>query len=585
VNPKFASPDQLEVMKQAKTVKSANVTCKAILKGIGKLVFRKNTKPAVARLETVVAEFFRHTLGKNRTAHGKVIVDNGKIVGSYVEAIPGFLSMKDLMGLAKQPGKLTEEIEKLEKEVADVRTKIAGGNKDIYLAASLLKKESDLGTYQSIQSLKLIDEKLGEVNLSKISGLLSQALCTAFFYEDWDRHKDNFGLSFANGKLGIASLDYDKSLNGSFPTSLQNYNWDVTPQRLRDFPVFKCWFWPTGSKSISAFIKSPEKEPKMYTSGEVKQYSDFKDNPEFKRQAMVEWLKLAFIPKEIRQDAVTKLAGSDCDPKLRAVPDRLESKRKTMIDSLVQLNNFRKEFNRGENQNKKGILTDAKKELIISLDVKEFQTVNKHWDDIQDEIEAKVEAVNKLEATARKLGHSQLLAAIDKTGISFSSTLSEERLKSTLDKIATIGAPREIAKVLNKECGLDISEADARKIKQENYLNRICEKMPMSLAKKLREEFVKGNIEIKKRSFPKDETLEAIARFEKMVKACQYKKGEELTVKFDDVMKSLRSLGVEKKVVSDDVLRASWQGTISLPPIPKTKESTVMSESRPRLGG
>jgi hypothetical protein len=85
-----------------------------------------------------------------------------------------------------------------------------------------------------------------------------------------------------------------------------------------------------------------------------------------------------------------------------------------------------------------------------------------------------------------------------------------------------------------------------------------------------------GHIEINKRSFPKERTSEAIERFKEVVKACQCKTGEELDIKFDDVIKSLRDLGVKREVVSDDTLRTSWRGAISPLSVPnqESEEST-----------
>ncbi|MBU0743940.1 MAG: hypothetical protein KKE11_01015, partial [Gammaproteobacteria bacterium] len=324
---------QLTRLAERNAVASANLTQKARLNESGKLIFCKNTHPDVAQLEIVAAQFYRHTLD-GRTAQGKVIVEAGRIVGMYVEAIPGFVSMRQLTDLAKNPSAYNEvdkKIQELSKDIETINEKIANVVGDsIQLKVQLEEKQNFLGVYTQIKELQLIDVTTGSVNIAKVPGIVAKALCSSFFCEDWDRHKDNFGISFANGKLGVASLDYDKSLSGIFGQDHKCYDWNITPKRLRDFPDFDCWYWPTSSNSFRKFFGSlvaPEKISKMYSESEAKQYSELKNNAEFKRQAQIEWLKVVFIPKELRQLAVSSLASTTCDSRLKNAPGILEEKR------------------------------------------------------------------------------------------------------------------------------------------------------------------------------------------------------------------------------------------------------------------
>ncbi len=547
-------------------VKSANETFMARLKGNSyKLVFGKNTKPQVAQLEVVAADFYRQMMG-DCSSHGKLIVENGEIKGSYGEAIPGFISMAEVAAFARGKDVLKKRIGKIEADIAKIEKEL-GITTDPAIKeerkAMLKENQAALGSCKALQELGLIDEEKGTIELKKVATLLPKALCTAFFFEDWDRHKNNFGFSFVNGKLDIASLDYDKSLSGSSHT--KNYNWDITPQRLRDFPVFKCWFWPTGSSSPSAILHDAESDARVYTSDEKQRYASLKDDPGFKRQAMKEWLKLAFIPTELRERAVSSLAGNGCDPTLKNVPKVLEEKRQKLIFSLVQLNSFREEFN--DDKKRVALLKEVKEELESNLSEAERTEFNMHWGLIERDLVGKIAGIKRLEAFAKDAGCHKLLEAIERTGISFSASANESTLDGALKKIENVSSSKEIARTLNAELGLDISEADAQQIKREMYLQRVCKELPPDLSAVVASKGATGEIKIKKISFPpKDITLRELGNFEAAVKRCRGKTGDDLNASFDKVVKSLRSLGVNETVLSDDKLK-KWKSDISSPPV------------------
>ncbi len=541
---------------------SANETQQARLSDSGRLVFCKNTHPEVAQLEVIAADFFRHSLD-GRTAQGKIIVDDRNITGMYVAGIPGFVSMRVLTDLAKlanekqvetaikeRTDKIKEKIEKIKQQLA------AGAGNAKQLKTELQELQNYLGTYDQIVTLKLIDTKTHSVNLRPIAGLIAKALCPAFFYEDWDRHKDNFGLSFAvPGGLGIASLDYDKSLTGIFGQDGKAYDWSITPKRLRDFPNFNCWYWPSSSNKYRLLVSSifaPKKTPKMYSDEEARQYSMLKNDPKFREQKQIEWLKLVFIPQKLRENSVQTLAIPTCQPSpysretLAGLPAILETKRRALLESLVRLKEFRETF---ANENtKNALLQKVKTELRNALTPEEFAIVNEHWDEIQTDITQKINAVKQLEEFTRNLGYTHLIKTIEETGISFSPSLTTEQLALTLSRTTISMTTKEISKLLNEELGLDISSQNARKIKEELLLKKLCMTLPGNLGERLKE----INFTIQNHSFPRKKTSEILNQLALQLKKLENKP---TPIALQTTKRCLRWLGVPEEIISDTLKR------------------------------
>ncbi|EKE01657.1 MAG: hypothetical protein ACD_21C00082G0007 [uncultured bacterium] len=530
-------------------VASANQTAKARLRHNGIRVFYKTTKPEIAQLEVVAAEFFRQTLGGSSTSHGGVVTEGKEIRGMYVEAIPGFISMRQLTDLAKHPDayeRIQAIIDELNIEIASLKLSAAQAD------SQKLKEKTNLcNAYMQVRDLRLVDTKQKLVDVSKIPGIVSKALCSAFYYEDWDRHKDNFGISYAEKRgLGVASLDYDKSLSGTFHQDNKCYDWAITPRKLRDFPVFNCWYWPTTSNKMRGFFASvftPVKTPKMYSAEEAKQYSSLKDDPGFQQKSHVEWLKLIFIPLEVRQLAARKLACPNCDSRLKEIPKTLEERRKSLLDAAVQLNSFREAV---QNNPLLPILKIVKEELKANLSKEEFSLVMRQWPETLKDIQAKIKTIENCELIAKKLGSNKLLEAIKRTGISFSSVETEEDFKARLEDVLNRGqSTKTIRNRLNKEFGLDVSEADARAIKQEAYLNMIYKFAPglvVMLKEKLQEKGIE-NLRIKSSpSLAREATLNRIREFEKLLKV---NKNHEIDL--DRALGCFRKLGVGSSIFSD----------------------------------
>ncbi|MEI8054936.1 MAG: hypothetical protein WCH10_02925 [bacterium] len=235
-------------------VSSANAVVCARLQDETK-AFCKDTKSEIAQLEILLAEFFRQTLGNSHTSHGKIIVDGDKIKGMYVEAIPGFVSIRQLTDWAKDPQAFERANAKVEEDIKSIQKEIATKNNndsDATLLITKLQEKIKLhAVYTQIEKEQLINTQQKTVNVDKLSKIMAKTLCSAFYYEDWDRHKDNLGVSYSHkGGLGAASLDYDKSLTGVFHQDNKLYDWNITPERLRDFPNFDCWYWPTQSHAL-----------------------------------------------------------------------------------------------------------------------------------------------------------------------------------------------------------------------------------------------------------------------------------------------------------------------------------------------
>lgn len=531
------------------TVASVNQTASARLVN-GIRVFIKNTKPYIAQLEIVAADFFRQTLGRTRTSHGKIVIDNDKkiITGMYVEAIPGFISMRQLTDLAKNPSVyqiIQKKIDDLDSEITDLQNAITPNDK-----AKLKEKRNLLGTYAQIRDLQLIDIENKRIAINKIPQIISKALCSAFYYEDWDRHKDNFGISYdedsKSKELGVASLDYDKSLTGTFHQDNKLFNWNITPEILKDFPNFNSWYWPTQSKTKTflgklAKIFTPEKIPKMYSTEEARQYASLKDNPEFQQQSHIEWLKLIFTPENLRQLTVQKFVSASQLP-LQDIPAILEKKRQTLLNAAIQLNSFRERLNACPK-----ILDAVKEELKTNLSSVEFKIVEKNWIATSQEIIDKTKRVDAYEEIAKTLDYNQLLAAIKRTGISFSPTLHisdkefQEKLIKTLS-LTNWKSSKSLRDKLNKEFGLNVSENDVYAIKQELYIKSI-EKFAPEVFKAI------GEINTKT-SF----TIASIEKLQKIL--AQYKTSPQ---KIESTIKTaitcLRNLGVSESVTSDTVLK------------------------------
>jgi len=564
----------------AAIVASANQTATARLNN-GTKVFSKNTKPDVAQLEIVAADFFRQTLGKSRTSHGKIIIDKEAITGMYIEAIPGFISMRELTDLAKDPN--ADKI--IQQKIDDLNSDIETLKKDKSTStnqAKLKGKRNLLGAYTKVRELGLIDTKNKRVDISKIPQIISKALCSAFYYEDWDRHKDNFGISYdedsKDKELGVASLDYDKSLTGTFQQDKKSFDWNMTPERLRDFPLFNSWYWPTQDNEsrktlayLAGIFKSSflKKIPKMYSAEEAAQYASLKDNPGFQRQSHIEWLKLIFTPKDLRQLVVDKLASPD-QQQLQSIPATLEIKRQALLNAAIQLNNFRERLSKEPK-----VLDEVKEELRTNLSPTEFAIVEKNWTATLKEITDKAARVTAYEEIAGKLGCHQLLEAIKRTGISFSPTppLSDIEFRTKLTEIIALASKessKSLSDKLNKKFGLSISEADARKIKQEAYVNKIREFAPHladTLTKGLAGKIKKLHASLSfSNLFTKERTLNSIKELGLTLKALA-KTGGDNESNLKKAIECLRDLGVSKSDISDDDLKKAIKADYPRPTV------------------
>ena len=556
--------DQLVIEEGKTTVASANVTLKARQKDSRGLVFFKRTKPDVAQLEIVAAEFYRYVLGSSCTSHGKTVVEGSSIKGMYVEAIPGFISMRQLSDLAQDPdpykkiseriSELRKVIESLERSIEEIKEGPVGEEpeKAKALQTQLQEKKNLLGSYTEIERLQLIDTERKSVNIEAISNIMSKALCSAFYFQDWDRHKDNFGISYKDGKLGVASLDYDKSLSGIFGQDKKCYDWSINPQRLRDFPDFKCWYWPTSSNTFrGVFAKkfTPEKVPKMYSEDEARRYSSLKKNEEFQKQTQIEWLKLIFIPQDLRERAVSTLASSVCDKRLGKTPAILEARRLELLNAALQLNSFR------ELLEEKDIWTTLKEDLKKNLTKEEFEIVTKNWTAIELKIRVGAAKIRALEEQVRvsKPRHALLLEAIKKSGISFSLNVTKENLEETLRKIDASKSPGDICAILKKDLGLDISVEDASKIAQEKYIYMVAKEVP-GLVDPLIKKLSEGTLKIHGNFFGNPATK--IQNFEKALLAYRKNTDDETApAKLQNAIVCLRKLGISASVISDKELK------------------------------
>ncbi|CAL7962525.1 conserved hypothetical protein [Gammaproteobacteria bacterium] len=553
--------DQLQ-REEGSVVSSANEGGWARLQN-GTKVFYKNTKPEIAQLEILAAEFFRHTLGFSHTSHGKIVVSGKEIKGMYVEAIPGFISIRQLTDLAEGPNayeKIKAKIEELNKDINLIQKKIATEDKGdadaIQLITKLQEKIKLRSVYIQVREEHLIDEGRKLIDVEKISGIVAKALCSAFYYEDWDRHKDNFGIGYkSEGGLGVASLDYDKSLTGTFQQDSKVYDWTITSEKLRDFPDFDCWYWPTQSNTVRkgmASVFTSVKAPKMYSAEEANQYSRLKDDPKFQRQSRIEWLKLIFIPVDLHQLAVQNLTSPSCDPRLRNIHNSLEVKRQSLLNAAIQLNKFRKMFDNGLLQ--KEILTEVKKELGKNLNPEELLIVNGAWDGILHDIIAKANQVTLCEEIAKDLGYDQLLAAIERTGISFSPNKVGAEFSQKLKNILTLTSrqsSKNLCDKLNSEFGLSISEKDASAIKQEIYIKEISKNVP-ELARVLAENLQRGDI--KKIYTKTGATYDGIIKLNLTLE--QYKNSSPPNPSYlKHSVECLRNLGVSSEAIHDEELK------------------------------
>ena len=440
---------------------SANTVKRGLLPD-GTEIFYKDMKPDVAQLEIYSAELFRQMLG-SASSHGRIVSKNHKISGMYVEKIPGFISMKELSLLAQQSypyQEITKKILALEKEIEAILK-----NTNLQTTKILEDKVKKRLLYIRLQEMRIINEEKKVVDIKKINRVVAKTLCSAFYFEDWDRHKDNWGLSYRSYGLEAASLDYDKSLNKTFEQDNGLYDWDITPKRLLNFPEFNCWYWPTQSRNKLQWIGSffdAEKSARMYSSDEVAEYKKLKNDPEFRKQTYVEWLKLAVIGLEIHklgQDFISTSA----DKKLLQIPDVLERKRKILIDSLVQLDEFRGLIKKATD--KDDILNEVKLDLKSTLSSKELELLNESWESITQEIKAKSNAVDK----CMKILHMYPLLAqiIEKTNISVNASIYSgsdkkfiQELQGFLLQAADCDDTEKFCESLNNNLGTNVAPKD-----------------------------------------------------------------------------------------------------------------------------
>lgn len=561
---------------QGEVVKSANKTQKARFRNSGGLVFRKAIKSGPANIETTVAAFISQTLGSGSTSHGKNIVQKNpvtnkdEVVGMYVEAIPGFISMRELTDIAQSPmptvvigskiDRLIEEIAKLDDEISQT----TNNEQSLLLAAKRKEKLNLCNTWQQILDKNIVGQ--GVVNLDNVADVISKALCCAYFYQDWDRHKDNFGFSIryddnGNQKLDVASLDYDKSLSGIFFQDHKAYDWQITPQRLQDFPNFNCWYWPTSNEKVrrlAATIMTPDKVPKMYTAEEARRYAALKNNKLFMRQANIEWLKLMFIPLELRQNTVDKLVSNDCDPRLKKVPKYLERRRKELLNAAVQLKSFRDFL-----QQDPKALGEVREELKKNLAAAGFDELflNKKWDKIEIELEVAIKKVEEMEKVAEKKC-PLLMQAIKKTGISFAPD-KLARIEKVLASINVKQKSRTICNMLNRELGLNISPSDARSIKQDLYIKNLYDIAPelhMILGEQLQPD---KNILKMKRPYKTSYGLDLFAIAMREYRGIRLNRASPVVIDeaLEKAVRCLEDLGI-KKIINRETLKTLLQSSV-----------------------
>jgi len=195
----------------------------------------------------------------------------------------------------------------------------------------------------------------------------------------------------------------------------------------------------------------------------------------------------------------------------------------------------------------------------ILLSKEEFRIIEKHWGEIQTEIKSRVQRVDLLEQAAEKAGYSQLVRAIKNTGISFAPTVTDKQFNNTMQLINTSQSSEDIRDMLNKELGLDLTEKDARNIKQELYIKQIAKSLPQ-IQDMLRRGLDNGEVQVRGRAnFVKQKTNKSIQEFELALDA--YNKADEHdesnALKY--VIKCLRDLGINSKVVLDRELTSILQ--------------------------
>ncbi len=432
-----------------------------------KEVFYKNLISDVAQLEIYSAELFRQMLG-SASSHGKTVHKDGKINGMYVEKIPGFISMKELCFLASKQNPYAE----IDKKISELGIEISNLASDVSYKnmESLSDKNRKRTAYLELKKMRIFGEMGNEgIDIKKLNKIVAKILCSSFYFEDWDRHKDNWGVSCINNELRPACLDYDKSLSGTFMQDNKIYDWDITPQKLKNFPEFKCWYWPTQSSDKMKWLASfwdEKMASRMYGTDESMQYMDLKNDVEFRKQSYIEWLKLAMIPQKarsLRLDFVSKSA----DKKLLQIPSVFEGKRKTLVNSLVQVDEFRKII--GSSNDMSSIFVMVRSELESTLDKEELNLVNESWDNIKQEIEDK----------SKKIDHSMemlksyplLYKLIKESGIAVDSGVYDgsaekfsQELQSILLTAAECDSEEEFCKTLNSNLGLSI---DPKNVKLE----------------------------------------------------------------------------------------------------------------------
>ena len=629
----FVVSEQMVAVKSGKTVASANKGGWARLKSTGKLVYYKNTIPKVAELEIFAAELFRQVLGRTHTSYGKIVVTPetdkrgkkvGKITGMYTVAIPGLMSMRELTELAKNPKAQTiidSKIAEFDKRISEIEKELSeqkSSTNVTQLLAELQAAEKNRLVYTQILNQKLITFEKQQLNIDQtpLSKIIAKALCSAFFHEDWDRHKDNFGISFGPDGLDVASLDYDRSLTGTNAgktfhgqtwygadnNKIFDETWEITPEKLRDFPAIGvCWYWPTQADPTKSLRSSFSEEAgqKMYSAEEAEQYQRLKDNPEFQQQSHKEWLKLIFIPQQLRQDAANRLTTETV---LQKIPVIFEKKRQKLLKSLICLKSFRDHLNTNPK-----LLEEVRDELLKNLTPTECEIVEAAWKDTAKDITTQINLINsRVELLQKNPDYQELITAIEKAGIS-SVLLTEpfeKNIKLLDDNRQSLqkNGPEELLKIiertgafsvlldesfqkklsrafdfkkgessiavrdkLQKEFNIHVTEEEATAIKQEVYRNRIKQALPNTF------DAIQGNSKNISTTYTYKTTIEAIEELELAI--AKYKTSYQQK-DLNQIIQCLRNLGMSTGSIDNSALQKNIQ--YDLPVVPKPTESTAI---------
>lgn len=425
---------------------------------------------------------FRASLGE-RSANWVMLSGlNGNVQGEVCEALPGFIDFQKLSDVAQAENpnrviiekinKLVEKIKIVEQKIRLLESNLPGVDKEskqkavnpklIILRAFKQELLDTFNSWQAIAENQVIDFNNHKVDLAKIPEVVAQVLCNAFYYMDWDRHKKNWGLCFRDGKLGVASIDYDKSLNEH---NTLTHDWSISAQKLLDFPAFEGWYWPA-SASYAGFVGKFKKGKKGYTASEAADFRNLKNNPQFREQCQIEFFKDMFLTKDFYLEIHRERLGHAVDEKLDNAANMLEERRQNLMDAMAQLNYVRQMIINKDFKLIDKCLLDLEKSLGKEK-YKKFVVSNK--DMVIKDLETRCRQVESQRAIISSLIIGKdLIKMLDKKGLWFSPT-SNERLSIELTKIVSAPPATDTIKKIFGQFGVEFSDTEIRSLKQLIY--------------------------------------------------------------------------------------------------------------------